>query len=87
MALLIQYFKKGCAVVARNRTTLLCRIKVVMFQLMINTPMATPTIAELKKLTLPMYSGARNKDTAPKLLMKLPAMVANNIYQNTKNIW
>jgi hypothetical protein len=87
IALLIQYFKNGCAVVAKNRTTLLCRINVVIFQLMMNTPMATPTITELKKLTLPMYSGARNNDTAPKLLIKLPAIVANNIYQNTKNIW
>jgi hypothetical protein len=51
-----------------------------------NTPMATPTITELKKLTLPMYSGARNNDTAPKLLIKLPAIVANNMYQNTRNI-
>ena len=35
MALLIQYFKKGFAVVARNLKRLLCRIKVVIFQLII----------------------------------------------------
>jgi hypothetical protein len=64
-ALLIQYFKNGCAVVAKKLINLLCKIKVVMFQLITNTPMATPTIAELKKLTLPKYSGAKNNETAP----------------------
>jgi len=34
----------------------------VMFQLMINTPEVTPTMAVLKGLILPKYSGARNRE-------------------------
>ena len=39
MALLIQYFKKGLVVAARKRKCLLNKIKVVIFQLMMNMPM------------------------------------------------
>jgi hypothetical protein len=56
---LIQYFKNGFVVAARNRKCLLNRIKVEIFQLIINMPTEIPTIAELKELTLPRYSGAR----------------------------
>ncbi len=41
--LLMQYFKNGLEVVAKNLKWRLKRIKVVMFQLMMNTPMAMPT--------------------------------------------
>ena len=59
-ALLVQYFKKGWVVVARNRQRLLCNMNVVMFQLMMNTPNATPTMAPLQIFTLPRYSGEKN---------------------------
>jgi len=65
MALLIQYLRKGFVVVARN---LKCRqkmIKVVMFQLMIKMPVATPTMAVLIGLTSPRYSGERKSAAAP----------------------
>ena len=64
-ALLIQYFKKGLLVVAKNLNRLLCRIKVVMFQLIIKTPRATPTMAALKAFTLPKYSGEKKSASAP----------------------
>src|SRR6476469_7440424 len=64
-ALLIQNFKKGCAVVARNFMCFVCKIKVVMFQLIINTPTAKPTIAMLSAFTLARYSGARKRELAP----------------------
>jgi len=37
-------------------------MNVVIFQLIINTPDVTPTIAVLKGLIFPKYSGARNKE-------------------------
>ena len=64
-ALLIQYFKKGLFVVAKNLKRLLCKIKVVMFQLIIKTPSATPTMAALSAFTLPKYSGEKNSASAP----------------------
>ena len=72
MALLIQYFKKGLEVVAKNLNWLLCKIKVVMFQLMIKIPVATPTIAILSPFTSPRYSGARKSESAPNVLIKSP---------------
>jgi hypothetical protein len=47
MKLLMQYFRKGLVVVARNRKCRLNRMKVVIFQLMIKTPVAMPTKAVL----------------------------------------
>jgi hypothetical protein len=64
-ALLRQYFKNGWVVVAKNLQRLLCKMNVVMFQLIINTPMAMPTMAALHTFTLPIYSGAKNKASAP----------------------
>ena len=66
LPLLIQYFKNGRDEVARNLKYPLNKIKVVMFQLIINPPKAAPTIKELKKFTSPIYSGERNKESAPK---------------------
>jgi hypothetical protein len=85
MALLIQYFKKGWAVVAMNLRFLLCRIKVAIFQPMINTPIANPTIAVLIGVTASKYSGARYKLEAPKVAIKLPVTVAKRIYQNSRS--
>jgi hypothetical protein len=87
MALLIQYFKKGWAVVAKNFRFLLCRIKVVIFHPMINTPMANPTMAVLMGVTASKYSGARYKLEAPKVAMKFPVTVAKRIYQNNRSTW
>jgi hypothetical protein len=84
---LIQYFKKGCAVVARKRKYLLNKKKVVIFQLMIKIPTAKPTIAVLNALIFPKYSGPRNKEFAPNARMKLPPTVENKIYQKTRNTW
>jgi hypothetical protein len=53
MALLIQYFKKGWAVVTKNRTLRACKINVTIFQLIRKIPSANPTMAVLKKLTCP----------------------------------
>ena len=64
-ALLIQYFKKGCAVVARNLMCLVWSMNVVMFQLMIKPATAKPTKAVLSALTLPKYSGASISESAP----------------------
>ena len=60
MELLTQYFKKGFELVARKRKRLLCKMKVVIFQLIIKTPVAIPVMAAPPALTLPRYSGARN---------------------------
>lgn len=87
MALLIQYLRKGCAVVAKNCMRLLCKIKVVIFQLMINTPEVTPTIDVLNGLIFPKYSGAKNNEWAPNVFIKLPPTVAKRIYQKRRNIW
>ena len=69
-ALLIQYFKNGFDVVAKNLQRLLCKINVVTFQLVIKMPSDTPTIAALNAFTLPKYSGAKNKASAPKVFKK-----------------
>ena len=82
IALLIQYFRNGCAVVARNFTFLLCRIKVVIFQLITKMPNAKPTIAVLSEVILPKYSGARKRELAPNVNIKSPETVAISIYQN-----
>ena len=72
---------------ARKRTLRLCRIKVVMFQLIIKTPIEKPTIAVLKKVTSPKYSGARKRELAPNVNIKPPATVENRIYQKIRNTW
>jgi hypothetical protein len=60
-------------------------INVVICHDIINTAHAPPIINILKKLTLPRYSGVRNKDDAPNTDAKRPATVANNTSQNTSN--
>src|ERR1700757_227431 len=85
--LLIQYFKNGFEVVAKNLNRLLCKMKVVMFQLIKNTPMATPMIAALNAFTLPRYSGTKNKASAPKLCIKPLLMVLASNNQNSSMTW
>jgi hypothetical protein len=87
IALLIQYFRKGFVVAAKKRKCLLKRINVEIFQLMINIPIEAPTIAELKELTFPRYSGARYKEKAPNVFIKVPFTVLKRMNQNTNKIW
>ena len=87
MELLIQYFKKGFVVAAMKRKWRLNRMKVEIFQLMMNIPIDIPTIAELMELTLPRYSGARKSESAPKVFIKLPFTVLNKMNQKTSNTW
>ena len=61
----MQYFKNGLEVAAKNLNLLVCKIKVVMFQLIKKTPTPTPTKAALRAFTLPKYSGTKNKESAP----------------------
>jgi hypothetical protein len=83
----MQYFKKGLVVAARKRKCLLNKINVEMFQLMINIPMEAPTMAALRELTLPKYSGARNNESAPNVFMKVPFTVENIINQKSSSTW
>jgi hypothetical protein len=85
--LLMQYFKNGFEVVARNRKWRLNKINVVMFQLIINTPMAIPTNKAASGLTLPRYSGARYRESAPKVFMKVPFTVLNSTNQKISSTW
>lgn len=64
-ALLMQYFKNGFEVVAKNLKYVLNRMNVVMFQLITKPPNATPTKKALKKFTSPKYSGERKSELAP----------------------
>jgi hypothetical protein len=57
------------------------------FQLMMNILMDAPTMAELKELTLPRYSGARYSESAPKVFIKEPFTVLNSTNQNSSNTW
>ena len=86
-ALLIQYFKKGLDVVAKNLNWLLCKINVVIFQLIIKIPVATPTIAMLNPFTFPRYSGARKRESAPKVLIKSPCIALTKMNQKTRSNW
>ena len=86
-ALFIQYFKKGLVVAARNLKCLLNKIKVAIFQLIINIPTEAPTIAELNEFTLPRYSGARKSDSAPNVFIKLPFTTLKSINQNNTSTW
>ena len=54
---------------------------------MINIPTDMPTMAELKEFTLPRYSGARNRESAPKVFINVPFTVLNKINQNTNSTW
>ena len=87
MLLLIQYFKNGLVVADKKRKCLLNKIKVVMFQLMINMPTDKPTIAKLIVFTSARYSGARNNESAPNVFIKLPFTTLNKINQNSSNAW
>jgi hypothetical protein len=83
----MQYFKNGFVVAARKRKCLLKRMKVEIFQLIMNIPMDIPTMAELSELTLPKYSGARYKESAPKVFIKVPFTVLNNTNQKIRRAW
>src|SRR5690349_3055919 len=87
MLLFTQYFTKGYWVAARKVKCRLNKIKVVMFQHMMNTPTNRPSMAVLNALTSPRYSGARNKALAPKDFIKEPLTTANKTTQNTNRIW
>src|SRR5688572_12324022 len=85
--LLMQYFRKGLVVVARNLKCRLNRMKVVMFQLMMKTPSAAPTMAVLMAFTFPRYSGDRKRELAPKVTMNEPLTVLNRRNQNNSSTW
>src|ERR1700741_3913389 len=87
IALFVQYFKKGLVVAARNLKCLLYKINVLIFQLMINMPIEAPTSAALIEFTLPRYSGARKRESAPNVSIKLPLTVANRITQKSNSTW
>ena len=57
--LLTQYLKKGFVVAAKNRKCLLNKIKLAMFQLIMNIPIEIPTMPAPSAFTFPKYSGAR----------------------------
>jgi hypothetical protein len=61
-------------------------MKVVIFQLIKNTPIVIPTNAVLKALTLPIYSGTKNKESAPKFFSNPLLIVLVKIAQITNNI-
>lgn len=87
MKLFMQYFRNGLVVADKNLKCRLKRIKLVMFQLIMNIPMDIPTIAAPNQFTLPRYSGARNKESAPKDLMKVPLIVLKSMNQKTNRTW
>jgi hypothetical protein len=86
-ALFKQYFKNGLELVARKRNLPLCKIKVVIFQLIIKMPVATPVIAAPAAFTVPRYSGARNNVLAPKNSIKFPDMVKKRMSHKTNKTW
>jgi hypothetical protein len=85
IALLTQYFKKGFELVAKKRNRPLCKINVVISQLIINIPVATPVIAPPAAFTFPKYSGARNKVFAPNEPIKCPETVRKSISHKIKS--
>ena len=87
IALLIQYLRKGLVVADKKRKCLLNKIKVEIFQLMMNMPMDIPTIAEDSAFTFPKYSGPRYNESAPKVFMSVPLTALNKIYQNISSTW
>ncbi len=82
----MQYFKNGLEVVAKNLNSLLCKIKVVICQLMIKIPIAMPMINVLSGFTFPIYSGDRKSASAPTVLKKSLLIMMTNKYQNTSKI-
>jgi hypothetical protein len=62
-------------------------MKVAMFQLIRKMPNANPTMAVLRKLLVPKYSGVRKSESAPKLLRKCPVTVENRMYQIMSSSW
>jgi hypothetical protein len=72
-------------VVAKNCTCLLWSINVVIFQLSIKIPRAKPTHRQLKKPTVPKYSGNKKSMWAPSLYKKEPLTTANNITQKNRS--
>lgn len=87
MELLRQYFKKGFVLVAKKRKRCVCKMKVVIFQLIIKTPVATPVIAALAAFTFPRYSGARNNALAPNNFIKCPVIVKKRMHQKISSTW
>lgn len=85
--LLMQYFKNGYCVAAKKVKCLLNKIKVVMFQHIMNTPIAIPIIAKLIEVTFPKYSGAKNKASAPKLFIKPLFTTLNIKNQKINSTW
>ena len=85
--LLMQYFKKGYCVAAKKVKCLLNKINVVIFQHIIKTPIDIPIIAKLMEVTLPKYSGAKNKASAPKLFMKPLFTTLNIKNQKINSTW
>src|SRR5688572_2936807 len=85
--LFIQYFKNGLVVAAKNLKCLLYKMKLLIFQLMMNMPIEAPTRAALIEFTLPRYSGARKSESAPNVFMKLPFTTAKSINQKSNNTW
>ena len=83
----MQYFKKGLEVVARKLKRLLCKIKVVIFQLIIYTPNASPVIKAPSIFTDPRYSGVKNKASAPNIFIKVPSITLNRSHQKISNTW
>jgi hypothetical protein len=83
----MQYRKNGFVVVARNLNWRLNKINVATCQLIINIPMAIPTIAKLIGVTLPRYSGARYKESAPKVFMNTPSRILKSTNQNRSKTW
>ena len=83
----MQYLKNGVAVVAKNLNLFVCKIKVVTFQLIIKTPIATPTIAAPIEFTFPKYSGAKNNASAPKVFIKPLLIVLASKAQNISKTW
>jgi hypothetical protein len=62
-------------------------MKVVIFQLIIKTPAATPVIAAPAAFTFPRYSGARNNALAPNIFIKFPVSVKKRMNQKISNTW
>jgi hypothetical protein len=62
-------------------------MKVVIFQLITKTAVAAPTMAALRALTWPRYSGARKSELAPKVCIKLPFTVLKRRNQNNNSTW
>src|SRR5205085_1375073 len=83
----MQYLRNGLVVAARKRNCRLKRMKVAIFQLMMNIPMDAPTSPELIKFTSPRYSGARKSESAPKVFIKEPFTVLNSTNQKRRMTW